>query len=295
MFCSTIIPTISRPSLPRAVASVLDQDFDPTLFEVIVVNDSGRPLPETAWQRTGHVRVVDTQRHERNVARNTGAAIARGKYLHFLDDDDLLLPGALRAFWAVDRAGGAIDWMCGHWQTVDNAGALVDEFRPDLRGNIFALLVSGEGLPLQASLLHAARFFEIGGFDPTPALIGVEDRDLGRRMALCGSITMVRAVVARVRIGQESSTTDWSVVAERDRQGREKALSAPRAFARLRDSARSSYWRGRVSRAYFASAVWNLQRANMLTAFGRATKGVALANRFALTAPYWRGIATRIA
>jgi glycosyltransferase involved in cell wall biosynthesis len=83
-FCSTIIPTINRSTLSRAVYSVLDQAFTGADFEVIVVNDSGQPLPDMDWQHSERVRVITTQRRERSVARNTGAAIARGKYLHFL-------------------------------------------------------------------------------------------------------------------------------------------------------------------------------------------------------------------
>jgi hypothetical protein len=45
MFSSTVIPTIGRPTLDRAVRSVLDQGFSADDFEVIVVNDSGERLP----------------------------------------------------------------------------------------------------------------------------------------------------------------------------------------------------------------------------------------------------------
>ena len=57
MFCATIIPTIGREKLTRAVESVLSQDL-PAEFEVIVVNDSGRPLAEADWQRDERVRVI---------------------------------------------------------------------------------------------------------------------------------------------------------------------------------------------------------------------------------------------
>ncbi len=88
MFCSTIIPTVGRDSLARAVNSVLDQDFAREDFEVIVVNDTGEPLPDADWQHSDRVTLVTNYRHERSVARNTGAAMAAGRYLHFLDDDD---------------------------------------------------------------------------------------------------------------------------------------------------------------------------------------------------------------
>src|SRR5215467_1378107 len=103
MFCSTIIPTVGRRSLARAVSSVLSQTFDKDDFEVIVVNDSGSPLIKAEWQSSPRVSIVNTNRRERSVARNTGAALAKGKYLHFLDDDDWLFPEALTHFWQLSQ------------------------------------------------------------------------------------------------------------------------------------------------------------------------------------------------
>ena len=93
MLCSTIIPTVNRPSLERAVKSALDQDLDLDLHEIIVVNDSGKALPDIDWLKSPRIKVVNTNRVERCVARNVGAALASGKYLHFLDDDDYLVSG----------------------------------------------------------------------------------------------------------------------------------------------------------------------------------------------------------
>ena len=45
MFCTTVIPTIGRPTLNRAVTSLLEQAFTADDFEIIVVNDSGRLRP----------------------------------------------------------------------------------------------------------------------------------------------------------------------------------------------------------------------------------------------------------
>lgn len=291
MFCSTVIPTINRSTLSRAVNSVLNQTFTADDFEVIVVNDSGQPLPEMAWQRSERVRVMHTNRRERSVARNTGAAIARGKYLHFLDDDDVLLPGALEAFWELDQSCDAV-WLYGGYQSVDNDGNLVEEFHPEVRGNIFALLVAGEAIPFQASLLEAEQFFAAGAFDPK--ITCVEDRDVGRRIALSGTVEGMSAIVASIRVGQQGSTTDWARLAEDDRWGREKALREPGAFARLCASANSSYLHGRVSRAYFASMIWNLQRKNIFTAASRAISGMVFAGRHTLSVDFWGGMRTKI-
>src|SRR5512139_2062944 len=104
MFCSVVIPTINRPTLSRSVYSVLNQDFSADDFEIIIVNDTGQPLPDMEWLHSEFVQVITTQKRERSVARNTGAAIARGEYLYFLDDDDIMLPGAMKAFWELSQA-----------------------------------------------------------------------------------------------------------------------------------------------------------------------------------------------
>jgi len=294
MFSSTIIPTIGRATLSRAVNSVLEQNFNADDFEVIVVNDSGRPLPDEEWQLSSRVRLVDTQCRERSVARNTGAAISKGKYFHFLDDDDMLLPGALNAFWNLSQANDMADWLYGAWRTVDNDGNVVDEFHPQLTGNIFALLISGEGLPLQASLIKAKSFFIAGAYDSTPILNGVEDRDIGRRIAFYGDIAYTNTLVAQVRIGEVGSSTNWKVIAEGDRWGREKALRMQGSFKRLRTSATTSFVRGRVVRACIASLFYNLRKHDFFMAISRGFTGLALAGLNVFRSNFWRGVKTKI-
>jgi hypothetical protein len=294
MFSSTIIPTINRATLSRAVQSILDQNFTADDFEVIVVNDSGTPLPDMPWMHSTQVRVIDTNRRERSVARNTGAAIARGEYLHFLDDDDILLPGAMKAFWDLSCTENAADWLNGAWRVVDNDGNVINEFYPNLTGNIFALLVSGEGLPLQASLIKATSFFSAGTYDPAPVNTGVEYLDIGRRLALSGTIAYTSALVAQVRIGEVGSSTNWNAIAEGDRWGREKALQTPNSLSRLRTSAVTGWLRGRVTRALFASMVWNIKQRNLLVAISRLMAGFSLAGWRVVLPEFWRGMGTRI-
>ncbi|MCB9159875.1 MAG: glycosyltransferase [Caldilineaceae bacterium] len=291
MFCSTIIPTVGRSSLADAVHSVLSQEGAADDCEVIVVNDSGRPLPAAGWQQMANVRVLDTQRRERCVARNTGAAMAHGKYLHFLDDDDLLLPGALAAFRKLDQREPDAVWLYGSYQTVDNSGAVVDVWRPAITGDIFALLVTGEGIPFQTSLVRSRDFHAVGMFDPDPAVVGVEDRDVGRRLAFAGRVAYTPEVVAQIRIGQVGSTTNWATLAAADRWSREKALRMQDVTGRLRRStAGTPQLQGRVCRAYMASCAWNLHRRNGFTALSRLSSGLVLAGRGAWFPAFWRGL-----
>lgn len=291
MFCSTIIPTVGRPTLARAVESVLSQTFAADDFEIIVVNDSGQPLPQADWQRSERVQVINTQRRERSVARNTGAAVARGRYLHFLDDDDWLFPDAWQHLWALARASDAV-WLYGISQLVDREGRPLVQLHHGLKGNCFLQAMAGEWIPLQASLIKAKAFFRLGGFKPL--ISGPEDIDLLRRMALHGDLAETQKLVAHIVRGESGSTTDYDYHPQMSRWAREAILDSPGVFSRMRASANSSYWHGRVLRAYLTSVVWNLQHRRLFPAASRAAFGLAtlaLCGRHLLSADFWHATA----
>jgi glycosyltransferase involved in cell wall biosynthesis len=293
MFCSTIVPTIGRPTLARAVESVLDQGFSADAYEVIVVNDSGQPLSDAAWRRADHVRVIETHRRERSVARNAGAAIACGSYLHFLDDDDWMLPGALESMWQLAQASPA-DWLYGASKIVDRHANPRHELRHAIAGNAFVHVMAGEWIPLQASFIKTQAFFAAGGF--VPLLAGPEDIDLCRRVALRGPLAGTPAVVACIAMGRQDSSTDYDRHDEYSRWAREQILNAAGVFARFQESATDSFWHGRVVRAYLTSAVWNAQHGRGFTAASRALFGmaaIALSGRHVRAREFWRAVAQK--
>jgi glycosyltransferase involved in cell wall biosynthesis len=289
-FCSTVIPTVARPSLSRAVQSVLDQEFDESEFEVIVVNDSGKPLPEAGWQHSERVHLIHTNRRERIFARNSGAAIAKGEYLHFLDDDDWLLPGALQAFWELAQ-GSRAHWLYGSSQLYDRQGKALIQLHHGLNGNCFIQVMAGEWIPLQSSLIKAEAFFAIGGF--TPLVDGAEDMDLSRRILLHGDVAETSKLVAGIGMGVQNSTTDYDRASEYSRWAREKILNEPGVWSRLRDSARTSEWKGRIPRIYLTSVVWNLKQKHIFTALSRMSFGaiaLVLSGTHMFSPAFWAGI-----
>lgn len=237
MFCSTVIATINRPTLSAAVRSVLDQDFFNDDFEVIVVSDLGQPLPQMDWEQSERVHVLVTQKRERSVARNTGAAIARGKYLHFLDDDDLMAPGALQAFWEIDQRTDAA-WLHGSYQSMDDDRHIIETFSPFVEGDAFAVLMAGEFVPLQASLLRADTFFAAGAYDPSFHI--VEDFDLGRRIGALGPMAKTSELVALIRTGRVGSSGDWSKFAANWRRSYEKTFGQSNILRQLDASAKDN-------------------------------------------------------
>ena len=90
---SVIIPSYNRANfIKQTIESVLAQTFE--AFEVIVVDDGSTDNTGEIVAAISDPRVSYhfKMNEERAVARNTGAKLSQGKYLNFLDSDDLLYP-----------------------------------------------------------------------------------------------------------------------------------------------------------------------------------------------------------
>ena len=137
---SIVVPTYDRPDFLRsALESVLSQTV--TDYECIVVED-GPPESTAVLPPDSRFRLV---RHERNkgvaAARNTGLRKARGRFVTFLDDDDLFtsdrlevtLPHLSGERIVVCRRGGE-DGSLSHFRHLegDVADSILDGFTPHL-------------------------------------------------------------------------------------------------------------------------------------------------------------------
>jgi len=100
--------------LPRAVRSVQAQDFGD--WEMIVADDASRDGSAAAAERLAgddaRLRVLRLPRHGGAArARNAAMAVARGRYVAFLDADDEWLPGKLtRQLDFIRRRGAALSY-----------------------------------------------------------------------------------------------------------------------------------------------------------------------------------------
>lgn len=89
---SVIMPVYKvEPYLPSAVESVLAQTFQD--FELILVDDESPDncpaLCDAYARQYEKVQVLHKPKNEGlGAARNTGAAVARGRYLYYMDSDD---------------------------------------------------------------------------------------------------------------------------------------------------------------------------------------------------------------
>ncbi|MFA5247900.1 MAG: glycosyltransferase family 2 protein [Candidatus Paceibacterota bacterium] len=90
---SVIIPTHNRNlSLKRAIQSVLDQTF--TDYEIIVVDDTWATNEISDNYPNVHFLHIPTTSYPA-ISRNMGIKVSNGKYIAFLDDDDVWYPEKL--------------------------------------------------------------------------------------------------------------------------------------------------------------------------------------------------------
>jgi glycosyltransferase involved in cell wall biosynthesis len=294
VFCSVVIPTVGRSSVARAIDSVVAQDFTGARVEVIVVNDSGGPLAPAPWQETAAVRVVTTQRCRQAAARNEGAAVAAGRYLLFLDDDDWLVPGALTYFWHNASQHPEAGCIYGSFELVDEQGRTISHHRLRTGGNTAVEVVSGHWLQVASVLIRTDIFRAAGGFSPEFPIS--EELDLFSRLSLCTPFVGQDVVVAQIFRGHGWQTSvDYTGVYEYNRCVRDRALSMPDAFSRLWTSAAGDpYWHGRIARMYAVSMLWNFRRKHR---FRRGVQRGTHALRTMLGAPsslftmeFWRAV-----
>lgn len=193
----------ARPYLHEAIASVAAQTW-PKL-ELIVVDDGSDDADEVrraAAQLPG-ARVVRSLPSGASAARNAGAALARGTYLVFLDDDDLWAPERVeRHVEAMSANPAAVASYCGMRTLLAATGAVIAPADQTAIADRLDVARRTTGIILPNLFLTRAAFAAAGGFDP--ALRFAEDFDLLLRLSEQGAI----AFVPRTLVDYRSTPTN---------------------------------------------------------------------------------------
>lgn len=219
---SVVIPTFRRPkALAEALGSVLSQKG--ATVEVIVVDDcpdgSAREVAEAAG---GCVRYLKSQQPTGGVpsiVRNLGWPHAEGRFLHFLDDDDLAPAGHYAAVKQVLESRPEIGVVFGRIEPFGDCPAdqLAHERRFFLDAARRAANCAGFGpkwafasqmlfertlLVCSACVIRRECVEAIGGFDPDIRLM--EDSDFFLRAVRQFGAHFIEQTVLHYRIGSPS-------------------------------------------------------------------------------------------
>lgn len=180
---SFVVPTKDSARTLEALLASLRQQPD---AEVIVVDNLSTDGTAVVAGRLAD-RVV-TQGPERSAQRNAGAAVARGRFVCFLDSDmvaEATLGGSIVEAFAADPKLGAL---------VLPEDAFGDGFWASCR-TLEKRLYQGDSRFEAARAFRREVFVEVGGYEPS--LTGPEDWDLPDRVAAAG--WRIGATTAHVR------------------------------------------------------------------------------------------------
>lgn len=203
---SVIVPTYNRPELlARALESIFDQSMQD--FEVVVVNDHGPDVSKIISSYPGNkIRYVS---HIENLgpaaSRNTGIAAASGKYVAYLDDDDIYYPNHLKVLAGFLETSGMpaayADAMVEHIGT-DTEGQTISEREPypsvDFHND---LILAKNTLPLPC-MVHLKSCIEaVGGFREDFA--AHEDWELWIRISARYPIVHVNTITCEFKYSEQ--------------------------------------------------------------------------------------------
>ena len=202
-------------------------------WECIAVDDGSTDDTEDvvarAAERDPRVRYLRQPNQLQAVAKNTGIKEARGRYLQFLDADDLLEPRKLERQVEFLEANPAADIVYGgaryfHTERPDERlyGMFGEQvpWMPELSGagkTMVLPLVRMNIMAVNAALVRREVLDDVGGFDP--ALPPVEDWEFWLRCALKGkrfefrdfegTLALVRAHAASTSRQHASALIGW--------------------------------------------------------------------------------------
>ncbi|MBW2408337.1 MAG: glycosyltransferase [Deltaproteobacteria bacterium] len=179
---SVVIPTFNRGWIVKeAIESVLTQDF--TDFELIMVDDGSTDnTPEILREFGSDIRVIRQSNSGVSAARNCGIQASVGRWIAFLDSDDL---------WRPQKLSLQVDFFTGHadamiCQTEEQWIRNGVRVNPKVRHHKFSGLIFERSLELclvspSAVMIRKDLFNEVGLFDES--LPACEDYDLWLRVS----------------------------------------------------------------------------------------------------------------
>ncbi|BAI62003.1 putative glycosyltransferase [Methanocella paludicola SANAE] len=206
---SIIIPAYNQQEyIQSALSSVIDQTLKD--WEAIIVNDGSTDNTDIIAQefikKDSRFNYIYQDNKGLSEARNTGLKLAKGKYVVFLDSDDILDTQMLELTTGYLEKHVNIDIVNGAWDQIDDNGkAISRRFGPIIRKNYLYDLMLTNLFPVHSLLIKKAVFDYCGFFDV--ALNSHEDWDMWLR-ALSNGYKMgyLNHLIAHYRIHPQSMT-----------------------------------------------------------------------------------------
>lgn len=202
---SVIIPTYNREEfISETIQSVLDQTFKD--FEVIVVDDGSTDNTKRELEKFGsRIKVIEQKNSERAASRNNGIKDSTGKYIAFLDSDDLWIKNKLeKQVEILDRNHSVLVYgQCLRTNENGQKVKVAKRQKEGFSGGVFEKLLIRNFIPSPTPLIKREYFEKTSGFETK--YIPYEDWEYWIRYSLFGKFYFVNEPLAYYRIHSQQS------------------------------------------------------------------------------------------
>src|SRR4030066_1147661 len=198
---SIILPTYNCASfLPHSIGTILSQTYNS--YEIIVIDDGSTDNTKEVLypfiQRIKYIRLE--QNKGLPTARNIGILSAQGKYIAFIDADDLWLPEKLQTDIEYFETHPEVSMVYSKHINIDEKGCVVNgSVKKQLpSGNIFIQLFSEQNFIITSSVVVRKEIFETTGlFDEQ--LFNCQDWDMWLRIAFHFKVAGINKPLVKYR------------------------------------------------------------------------------------------------
>ncbi len=217
---SIILPTYNRAHyLKEAIESVLTQTYQD--WELLIIDDGStdetRSVAQSYVERDSRISYHYHSNQGVSAARNVGIQLARGRYVAFLDDDDLWQPEKLA--WQLEALAQHPEtpWLFGDGQLIDDHGTVLRPVLPQRRsafstwvkdyqtanpnvsaGPFYSVMLTGNCLAVPTVLIERDCFTHVGLFNESYHV--AEDYDMWLRMAQRYPVLLLRRSIVQIRV-----------------------------------------------------------------------------------------------
>ncbi len=208
---SVIVPTHNRAGrLEETLRSVSRQTLRD--LEIIVINDNGVDVEHILRRCAKEVEIVSL-RHRVNqglaAARNTGLRFARGRYIAFLDDDDIFLPDHLETLVNFLEASGnkaayTDAWCAEEEKTAEGSYQIIRRHVPYCEDWDHDRIMTGNFVPVLCFLHERGLGIATGEFDEQ--LTTHEDWDYWIRLSRLCTPVHIKKTTCEYRWRQDGSS-----------------------------------------------------------------------------------------
>ncbi|HVM38991.1 MAG TPA: glycosyltransferase [Sphingomicrobium sp.] len=206
---SVVVPTYNRAEyIVETIESVLQQTY-PNI-EIIVIDDgSTDDTAEVIRPFAPRIRYVWQDNAERGASRNHGLRLASGKYIAFLDSDDVWVASKVEAAVAFLEANPHVGLVYTDAVQIDSNGKELRLLRASgPSGRVTGKLLENNFVSIGTHMARTEVVREIGGFREERQLSGSEDWEMWVRLSLVTDFAYMPSVTAKLRTHSGNTMTN---------------------------------------------------------------------------------------